>query len=58
LAWYLKGLPNAHKVKDSIMELTARDAVVAMLTEYVQSVEEMMEQDQPGETESGSMLVH
>lgn len=41
LAWYLKGLPNAHKVKDAIMELTARDDVERMLTDYVQSLDDL-----------------
>ena len=41
LAWYLKGLPNAHKVKDAIMEQAAREDVERMLTDYVQSVADM-----------------
>lgn len=45
LAWYLKGLPNAHKVKDAIMELTARDDVERMLTDYVRSLEDVESAD-------------
>ncbi|OUM95507.1 MAG: tRNA dihydrouridine synthase DusB [Thermobacillus sp. ZCTH02-B1] len=40
LAWYLKGLPRAARVKDRIMEETSRDRVVAILHEYVDSLEE------------------
>jgi nifR3 family TIM-barrel protein len=58
LAWYLKGLPNAHKVKDEIMELTSRSAVVSVLNDYVKAVEEMMAQEQSGGTQSGSLTVH
>jgi nifR3 family TIM-barrel protein len=58
LAWYLKGLPNAHRVKDTLMELTERDAVAAALEEYVRSVEGMMEQEELGGTQSGEILVH
>jgi len=39
LAWYLKGLPNAHKVKDTVMELTRRDDVERTLMEYVRTLE-------------------
>mgnify|MGYP001362487274 FL=1 len=35
LAWYLKGLPGAARVKDAIMDLTRRDEVEAILREYV-----------------------
>lgn len=35
LAWYLKGLPGAARVKDVIMELTQRDPMVAILEDFV-----------------------
>jgi len=40
LAWYLKGLPRAARVKDQIMEETSRDRMVKILYEYVDSLEE------------------
>ncbi|WEK56435.1 MAG: tRNA dihydrouridine synthase DusB [Candidatus Cohnella colombiensis] len=40
LAWYLKGMPDSAKVKDSIMDLTSRSAVEKILMEYVEFVEE------------------
>ncbi|MFW5438551.1 tRNA dihydrouridine synthase DusB [Paenibacillus apiarius] len=40
LAWYLKGLPSAARVKDAIMEETRRDEMVRMLEDYVAQVEE------------------
>lgn len=38
LAWYLKGLPGAARVKDRIMEESHRDEVIRMLEEYVEQV--------------------
>lgn len=38
LAWYLKGLPGAARVKDSIMEQTSRDAMVSILNQYIVSL--------------------
>ncbi|MBD8500714.1 tRNA dihydrouridine synthase DusB [Paenibacillus arenosi] len=38
LAWYLKGLPGAARVKDAIMEESHRDEVERMLGEYVEQV--------------------
>ncbi|MCR8846611.1 tRNA dihydrouridine synthase DusB [Paenibacillus sp. SC116] len=38
LAWYLKGLPGAARVKDAIMEESHRDEVERMLGEYVDQV--------------------
>jgi len=38
LAWYLKGLPGAARVKDAIMEETHRDEVVRMMERYVDQV--------------------
>jgi nifR3 family TIM-barrel protein len=59
LAWYLKGLPNAHKVKDSIMELTSRDAVEAALKDYVRTLEELPETEPGAHSEgAGPLLVH
>lgn len=40
LAWYLKGLPGGARVKDVIMEETGRDPMVAILENYVRSLEE------------------
>jgi tRNA-dihydrouridine synthase len=40
LAWYLKGLPGGARVKDVIMEETGRDRLVAILENYVKSLEE------------------
>jgi len=39
LAWYLKGLPGAHKVKEQVMSLNTRDEVEAVLNAYVRSLE-------------------
>ncbi|AZN38943.1 tRNA dihydrouridine synthase DusB [Paenibacillus albus] len=41
LAWYLKGLPGATRVKDVIMEETTRDKVVQILGQYVESLGEL-----------------
>lgn len=40
LAWYLKGLPGGARVKDVIMEETGRDRMVAILENYIISLEE------------------
>jgi nifR3 family TIM-barrel protein len=58
LAWYLKGLPGSSQVKDSLMDMTERDAVAAALEEYVRAVEETMEREAAGGTDSGEVLVH
>lgn len=42
LAWYLKGLPDSARVKDSIMDLTTRGGVQTILEEYVRNVEQQM----------------
>lgn len=39
LAWYLKGLPGGARVKDVIMEETGRDRLVAILENYIMSLE-------------------
>lgn len=38
LAWYLKGLPGAARVKDVIMEQTKRDEMARVLEEFVSSM--------------------
>ncbi|WP_219834770.1 tRNA dihydrouridine synthase DusB [Paenibacillus sp. R14(2021)] len=43
LAWYLKGIPGAARVKDVIMEETTRDKMVKILGNYVESLGEMGE---------------
>lgn len=45
LAWYLKGLPGGARVKDVIMEETGRDRMVAILDQYIRSLEDNGEQD-------------
>ncbi|MUT67660.1 tRNA dihydrouridine synthase DusB [Paenibacillus sp. NEAU-GSW1] len=40
LAWYLKGLPGAARVKDVIMEETGREGVVEILEQYIASLNE------------------
>lgn len=37
LAWYLKGLPGSARIKDIIMEQTKRDAMAAILNDFVDS---------------------
>ncbi|GAC42487.1 tRNA-dihydrouridine synthase [Paenibacillus popilliae ATCC 14706] len=39
LAWYLKGLPGAARVKDKVMEETQRDEMVRLLEDYVAGIE-------------------
>ncbi|MFD1957191.1 tRNA dihydrouridine synthase DusB [Paenibacillus thailandensis] len=46
LAWYLKGLPGAARVKDVIMEETSRDKLVAILEQYISSLDEKAAQKQ------------
>jgi tRNA-dihydrouridine synthase len=38
LAWYLKGLPGAARVKDVIMEETSRDNMAQILEGYIESL--------------------
>lgn len=40
MAWYLKGLPGAARVKDVIMEMTERDRMVQVLSEFVSGLED------------------
>ncbi|MFD0674787.1 tRNA dihydrouridine synthase DusB [Cohnella sp. GCM10027633] len=42
LAWYLKGLPDSARVKDSIMDLTTRVGVQTILEDYVRNVEQQL----------------
>ncbi|WP_373232997.1 tRNA dihydrouridine synthase DusB [Cohnella sp.] len=58
LAWYLKGLPESAAAKNSVMDLTTRSSVVSVLEEYVKNVEQMLDQNARGLSESGEMLVH
>ncbi len=54
LAWYLKGLPGAARVKDVIMEMTERDLMVAVLEDFVSRLGE-----QPAAAEDGEdVIVH
>lgn len=63
LAWYLKGLPGGARVKDVIMEETGRDPMVAILENYVRSLEEDTEfqharTTQGGDASSAEEVVH
>jgi nifR3 family TIM-barrel protein len=61
LAWYLKGLPDSAVVKNSVMDLTTRSAVVSVLEDYVRSVDELLagEASEGSEgSESSEILVH
>ncbi|WP_127534429.1 tRNA dihydrouridine synthase DusB [Paenibacillus kobensis] len=40
MAWYMKGLPGSARIKDTIMEETNRDAMVAVLNQYIESLPE------------------
>ncbi|KEQ22702.1 tRNA dihydrouridine synthase DusB [Paenibacillus tyrfis] len=40
LAWYLKGLHGAARIKDAIMEQTKRDAMVQLLTDFIESLDQ------------------
>jgi nifR3 family TIM-barrel protein len=40
MAWYLKGLPGAARVKDVIMELTEREPLVRLLRDYIEGLAE------------------
>lgn len=39
MAWYLKGMEGAARIKDSIMELAHRDEMVSILSEYAARLE-------------------
>ncbi|MFD2332509.1 tRNA dihydrouridine synthase DusB [Cohnella sp. GCM10020058] len=55
LAWYLKGLPDAARVKNEIMEMTRRADVARRLDEYVESLADL---DAAVQTEDGPAVVH
>jgi nifR3 family TIM-barrel protein len=40
MAWYLKGMQGAARIKDIVMETTKRDAMVATLSEYALNLQE------------------
>ncbi|WP_336790746.1 tRNA dihydrouridine synthase DusB [Paenibacillus sp. MMO-177] len=48
MAWYLKGLPGAARVKDVIMEETGRDKLVEILEQYIASLDEEALADMAG----------
>ncbi|GIP41320.1 tRNA-dihydrouridine synthase [Paenibacillus sp. J31TS4] len=56
MAWYLKGLSGAARVKDSIMELTERDAMVRILEEYVAKLNDPEETEAESQSPSAALL--
>ncbi|WP_088834930.1 tRNA dihydrouridine synthase DusB [Paenibacillus tyrfis] len=40
LAWYLKGLHGAARIKDAIMEQTKRETMVQLLTDFIESLDQ------------------
>jgi nifR3 family TIM-barrel protein len=58
LAWYLKGLPDSARVKDSIMDKTKRDEVEHVLREYVKKVEDMLDAVNSDSMQAESVAVH
>jgi nifR3 family TIM-barrel protein len=54
MAWYLKGLVGSARIKDVLMEMTERDNMVNVLTDYVSHLESNPQQTEP-ETE---MIYH
>ncbi|MDG0795341.1 tRNA dihydrouridine synthase DusB [Cohnella ginsengisoli] len=55
IAWYLKGLPDAARVKNEIMEMTRRADVARRLDEYVESLADL---EAAAQTEDGTAVVH
>lgn len=49
MAWYLKGMKGAARLKDAIMEQTTRDGMVRILDEYASSFDKMSDnqEEQP-----------
>ncbi|MNO09703.1 hypothetical protein D3C81_2330580 [compost metagenome] len=45
MAWYLKGMKAAARVKDFIMEETKRDEMVRILNQFVTQLKEEEEQE-------------
>lgn len=59
LAWYLKGLPGAARIKDNIMEESSRDNMVQILGAYIDSLGEAAQQPATGESaEDQGAAVH
>jgi nifR3 family TIM-barrel protein len=40
MAWYLKGMPAAARIKDQIMEQSQREPLVRLLTDYIDALDE------------------
>lgn len=40
MAWYLKGLPGAARIKDKIMDETSRNGLVEIMQQYIASLQE------------------
>ncbi|RXZ79312.1 tRNA dihydrouridine synthase DusB [Paenibacillaceae bacterium] len=59
LAWYLKGLPGAARIKDSIMEETSRNNMVEILEQYISSLPEipLLVDTESSDTRSKSAVV-
>lgn len=49
MAWYLKGIPGAARVKDVIMEMTERDRMVAVLENFVSGLDHTPVASEPEE---------
>jgi len=49
MAWYLKGLQGAARIKDVIMELTERDKMVSILENYVSTLDDKPVESGPEE---------
>jgi len=49
MAWYLKGMKGAARLKDAIMEQTTRDGMVRILDDYASSFDNMSDnqEEQP-----------
>jgi nifR3 family TIM-barrel protein len=58
LAWYLKGLPAAARVKDVIMEETSRDSMVRILGDFVQALNDETQGDTAAAEQQGAAVVH
>lgn len=53
MAWYLKGLTGSARIKDVLMELTERDKMASVLTNYVKHLE-----SEPPQWEAESEVVY
>lgn len=58
LAWYLKGLPGAARVKDVIMELTEREAMARELNEFVLRIAEHEDAENASEEPEQPVIYH